>query len=266
MEIPSFTSDPTYNLAIVVAFGVAAVAFAASFFMQTPYGRFADQRFGFSLDPRIGWFLMELPSWAAFYYFYFQGPNRYEPFPLFVLFLWTCHYLYRGFLMEALMRVPKGQKSSFALSVVVIGWIVTTLHGYLNATWVTTLHPDPSWSWFADPRFVVGALVYYTAFVANIHSDHIQRNLRTKEEVARGERHYRMPVGGLYRYVTNASYFTELVLWTGFAILTWGPGGIFIVTISAVNLVPRAIATHRWYKERFPDYPPERKVLIPFVY
>ncbi len=32
---------------------------------------------------------------------------------------------------------------------------------------------------------------------------------------------------------------------------------------TAANLVPRAIAHHRWYRQRFPDYPPERKALIP---
>ena len=37
------------------------------------------------------------------------------------------------------------------------------------------------------------------------------------------------------------------------------------LALSAANLVPRALATHRWYRERFPDYPQDRKALIPFV-
>jgi hypothetical protein len=32
------------------------------------------------------------------------------------------------------------------------------------------------------------------------------------------------------------------------------------------NLVPRAIATHAWYREKFADYPPERRILVPFVW
>jgi hypothetical protein len=31
------------------------------------------------------------------------------------------------------------------------------------------------------------------------------------------------------------------------------------------NLAPRALKTHRWYKDTFPDYPEQRKALIPFV-
>jgi len=29
--------------------------------------------------------------------------------------------------------------------------------------------------------------------------------------------------------------------------------------------VPRAIATHRWYRKEFPDYPPHRRAILPFV-
>ena len=61
----------------------------------------------------------------VFLYFYARGPNAAAPFPLFVLFVWVVHYANRGFVMPALMRVPRGQRSSFSFSVVVIGWVVT---------------------------------------------------------------------------------------------------------------------------------------------
>src|SRR5262249_30176209 len=97
-------------------------------------------------------------------------------------------------------------------------------------------------------------------------ADHVLRVLRTRDEVKRGERVYRIPLGGLFRWVTNASYLAELVLWAGFALFTWSPGGVYIFAIRAATLVPRAISTHRWYRERFPDYPVERRALIPFVW
>jgi 3-oxo-5-alpha-steroid 4-dehydrogenase 1 len=40
---------------------------------------------------------------------------------------------------------------------------------------------------------------------------------------------------------------------------------VMIFLISAGNLVPRAFATHKWYREKFPDYPANRKALIPYV-
>jgi 3-oxo-5-alpha-steroid 4-dehydrogenase 1 len=66
--------------------------------------------------------------------------------------------------------------------------------------------------------------------------------------------------------VNNPSYFSELCFWVGFAIMTWSLAGIYILTISMANLIPRAIATHRWYRQRFADYPSKRKILIPYVW
>ena len=167
--------------------------------------------------------------------------------------------------MPALMRVPKGTKSSFSITVVLIGWVVTSLHGYLNATWASTLSPNTGIEWFTDPRCIAGIALYYGGLMLNLHSDHVIRNLRTKREVQDGIKVYRVPTGGLFRWVTNASYFSELVFWVGFALLTWSWAGVFILAISLANLVPRAIATHRWCREKFPDYPENRKALVPFI-
>jgi 3-oxo-5-alpha-steroid 4-dehydrogenase 1 len=112
----------------------------------------------------------------------------------------------------------------------------------------------------------VGVLLYYSGLLFNLHSDHALRQLRTKEEVAQGVKEYRIPRGGLFEYVSNASYLSERVFWAGFALFTWSLAGVFILTISMANLVPRAIATHAWYREKFADYPPERRILVPFIW
>ena len=48
------------------ALGFAAFVFIISWFLPSPYGRFASTRFGVSLGPRLGWFLMELPATLSF--------------------------------------------------------------------------------------------------------------------------------------------------------------------------------------------------------
>jgi hypothetical protein len=35
---------------------------------------------------------------------------------------------------------------------------------------------------------------------------------------------------------------------------------------TAANLVPRAVANHRWYREKFSEYPARRKALIPLLF
>ncbi|MBW1871523.1 MAG: 3-oxo-5-alpha-steroid 4-dehydrogenase, partial [Deltaproteobacteria bacterium] len=55
-------------------------------------------------------------------------------------------------------------------------------------------------------------------------------------------------------------------MWLGWSLATWSLAGLAIAAISAANLIPRAWHNHRWYREKFPDYPSERKALVPFVF
>ena len=47
----------------------------------------------------------------------------------------------------------------------------------------------------------------------NIQSDGILRNLRKP-----GETNYKIPKGGLFRYVSGANFLGEIAEWSGFAI------------------------------------------------
>jgi 3-oxo-5-alpha-steroid 4-dehydrogenase 1 len=136
----------------------------------------------------------------------------------------------------------------------------------MNGTFFSRLGQHYTPDWLTDPRFLVGLGIYACGFVLNVHSDAVLRNLRKKDEVDRAEKVYRIPRGGAFRLVTNPSYLGELLMWTGFATFTWSLQGVFILGITAANLVPRALANHRWYRERFEDYPTERRVLLPYVF
>ncbi len=263
--IEQIISQSFYDKVLYISFAYLGLIIIGGFFVKAPYGRFASEKYGFSLSPRLGWFLMELPATISFVFFYFQGQNRLEAVPLFFLGIWLIHYGNRGFLFPFLIRTAKGQKGSFSFMVIAAGWLVTTLHGYLNAVFISHLSTHLTKEWFSDPRFLIGMLIYGFGYTMNLHSDHIIRNLRTREEVESGQKIYRIPQGGLFKYVSNPSYFTELLSFTGFAIATWSPGALFVLGVSAANLIPRAFQTHRWYQEKFADYPPDRKVIFPGI-
>jgi len=83
---------------------------------------------------------------------------------------------------------------------------------------------------------------------------------------APGERGYKIPHGGLYRFVSAPNYFGELVEWSGFALAAWSPAALVFVVWTAANLAPRAWANHRWYRRTFADYPTGRRALVPFLF
>jgi 3-oxo-5-alpha-steroid 4-dehydrogenase 1 len=67
----------------------------------------------------------------------------------------------------------------------------------------------------------------------------------------------------MYRFISCPNYLGEIMIWTGWAIATWSLAGLSFLVWTMANLIPRARAHHCWYKEQFPDYPPERKALVP---
>ena len=65
-----------------------------------------------------------------------------------------------------------------------------------------------------------------------------------------------------FEYVSSPQYAAELVAWAGFAILTWGPGGLIVLTISMANLIPRAFASHAWYPPPSPHPTPALPLMV----
>ena len=49
------------------------------------------------------------------------------------------------------------------------------------------------------------------------------------------------------------------------AVAPWSLAGLAFAAFTAANLVPRALAHQRWYRETFPDFPAERKALLPYL-
>lgn len=259
-----YTGDPVYDSVLTAAFVFAAFVIIAGFFGQSSYGRFASPKLGFNLNPRFGWWLMEIPATVVFALTYLSGPARCEPTSLVLAGIWVLHYANRGWFFPLAIRQMPGKRSTFNLSVVVMGMAVTAMHGYLNGALFSHdyLHRYDT-GWLTDPRFLIGVVLYLCGFVLLVHSEAIVRHLRAKNDPGAAE--YRIPYGGAFRFVTSPAYLGELIAWSGFAVLTWALPGVAILLITAGNLIPRALQTQRWYEQKFVDYPTDRKALIPFL-
>ena len=61
----------------------------------------------------------------------------------------------------------------------------------------------------------------------------------------------------------NPNYLGEFIEWLGWAIMTWSWAGLVFFLWTVCNLFPRAISNHKWYQNKFTDYPKERKAVIP---
>ncbi|XP_041104394.1 3-oxo-5-alpha-steroid 4-dehydrogenase 1 isoform X2 [Polyodon spathula] len=79
-------------------------------------------------------------------------------------------------------------------------------------------------------------------------------------------RHPCFITGGMFEYISGANFFGEIIEWTGFAIATWSLQGAAFAIFTFLVLSSRATQHHRWYIEKFEDYPKSRKAFIPFLY
>ncbi len=58
----------------------------------------------------------------------------------------------------------------------------------------------------------------------------------------------------------------EIVQWAGWALATWSAAGLAFCSLTIANLAPRARSNQRWYRSEFPDYPHDRRALIPYLW
>lgn len=236
----------------VIAIG--AVVFVALRFISAPYGRHERSGWGPTVSARTGWIAMESPAVIAFAAIYLAGDRAWSAAPIGLAFLWQLHYVNRAFVFPLRMRSDR----RMPVSVVAMAVVFNLINAYLNARQVSAFgHYDLGW--LIDPRFVAGAALFLIGRSINLRADRVLLELRR-------EGGYAIPRGFPFRRVSCPNYLGEIVEWVGWAVATWSLAGLSFAVFTFANLAPRAIAHHRWYRERFPDYPPERKALIPYLW
>jgi 3-oxo-5-alpha-steroid 4-dehydrogenase 1 len=238
---------------------LAILTFPVLFFVTAPYGRHAGASRMPTIDATLGWILMESPSALGFFACFLLGEHKSDPARIALLLLWELHYVHRAFVFPFRRR---GGARTMPVPVAASAFVFTSVNSYLNGRWIFTLAPADAYgaAWLGDPRFLAGAALFLAGYAMNQHADHVLFNLRKP-----GETGYKIPVGGLYAWVSCPNYLGEIVEWSGFALVAWSWPALAFAVWTVANLLPRAVSHHRWYREKFPDYPAERRALIPYL-
>lgn len=247
-----------FNILLFIFGGMAAVVFILLFFVSAPYGRYSRPGWGPRISNRLGWILIEAPASILFFVYYLVSDSKAELVSFLFFFVWQSHYLDRAFFYPFRLQ----EKKSMPLSIVFFAVIFNVLNTYIQGRWIFSLSPDTSYTidWITDPRFVVGVLVFYAGYALNRYADKTLRLLRKP-----GGAEYVIPPKGLFRQISCPNYLGEIIQWFGWAIALWALPGLVFALWTVANLLPRARSHHLWYKNTFPDYPQERKALIPYI-
>ena len=250
----------TYCMTMWAMAVIAVFVFIALYLVKAGYGIFRTKQWGISINNKAAWVMMESPVFIVMLYMWASNGAS-TALPSFLAFLlFELHYFQRSFIFPMLMK----GKSRMPIAIMLMGITFNVINGLLIGTSLFVFPPslfNEGIAYLAHPTAILGIAIFFVGMAINLHSDHVIRHLRQPGDT----RHY-LPQKGFYRYVTSANYFGELVEWTGFALLCSTPAAWLFVVWTAANLIPRAAAIHRHYREEFGEAVGTRKRVIPFVY
>jgi steroid 5-alpha reductase family enzyme len=254
--MPSELFVPVASVWLVLSVAV----FVLLLFVPAPFGRHTSNRFGPTVGNRLGWFLMEIPSLAVMVAFLAAAPGSRASFVWILFALWILHYANRTLVWPRRIR-PTPKRMPWAI--VVSGCLFNLVNAGLNGWYLAVLSPSEGWgaAWLTSPGFLAGLALFAAGMAVNWIADTMLIRLRKK-----GETGYRIPRGFLFEYMAAPNLLGEIVEWAGFALMAWNPAALGFLAWTCANLIPRARNHRDWYRRNFPDYPPERKCLIPFIF
>ena len=246
-----------YSQLIWAWMAVAVAAFLYLLRRNAPYGRHTRPGWGPTLDNRLGWFLMEFPVIVVFLAALLWDKHPISTAATFFTGCFLFHYVHRSIIFPLRLRT-RGKRMPWAivLSAICFNLVNGFSLGYYFGHFAQ--YPD---TWWLDARFIAGVALFGLGMAINWQSDNILIHLRKP-----GATGYTIPTGGLFSKISCPNLFGELLEWSGYALMTWCLPGLAFAFWTAANLLPRAMAHHRWYQEMFDDYPKERKAVVPFLW
>ena len=245
-----------FNNFIIFWILLGAITFIYLFFVSAPYGRHIRKGWGRNISARAGWVIMESPCVLIMLIYAFIVKDNLESLHIIFLSLWLLHYVHRSFIYPFVIDMTNPK---MPISIAVSAFFFNIVNVNLQAFGIYYL-TDYSQDWMYSYIFFFGLFIFLIGMCINIKSDYLIVALRRDKGPG-----YHLPSKFMHKYISSPNYFGEIIEWLGWAILTWSISGAVFALWTIANLFPRALAHHKWYKEKFDDYPSNRKAIIPGI-
>ncbi len=247
----------SFNLICIIWIAIAVILLPLLLKVVQPYGRHSAGSWGPLINNRLGWFVMELPALVVFGWFILFRADFHNLLVLVPAMLWIAHYFHRVVIYPLQIRT-RGKK--IPLIITIFAFLFNIVNGYLNGYWFAMFVAGSIIDTLTIVRLTAGTILFISGFIINKYHDYILINLRSPDKEG-----YSIPYGGLFKYVSCPNFLGEIISWTGFALAAFSLPAVSFLVWTCVNLITRALDHHKWYKMKFPDYPAERKAVLPFL-
>ena len=245
-----------FYILLIIWVLIAIGTFIYLFFESAPYGRHVKNGWGILIPARLGWIVMESPSVLLMIGYALIVKDQLEIIHKIFLLIWLTHYIHRTFVYPFVIQITNPKMPiTIAFSAFFFNIVNVSIQAF-GIFYFTQYSED----WVSSPIFIAGLSIFLIGMYINIKSDYIMISLKKNKGPG-----YLIPNTFLYRYLSAPNYFGEIIEWFGWMILTWSISGVVFLIWVIANLFPRAISHHKWYKEKFDDYPTNRKAIIPGI-
>ncbi|XP_059617328.1 polyprenol reductase-like [Phlebotomus argentipes] len=150
--------------------------------------------------------------------------------------------------------------TSFVYYFGVIALLLCRGQGFVSGSSIELRLQDFSW------RLLICFLVFAFASYHQFRSHGILANLRrNRSGKVTSEGHF-LPTGGFFEMVSSPHMLFECLIYLAiFGIVCRNSSWLAVLALVAANQVTMAYETHLWYCKNFPNYPPRRAALIPYL-
>ena len=248
-------SSELYFNSLFIWIALAFIVFLILLFFQpSTYGRHINLN-RLSISNKWGWFLMELPT-LLITVFFLLGSLDFNIVTTCFIVMYVIHYINRVFVFPFRLKT---KRKKIPLLIVVSAIFFNLINVFFIGYYFGNFATGYDLNWLYSPQFITGFLLFLGGAYINNQSDSILINLRKESENG-----YKIPYGGLFKYISCPNHFGEIIEWIGFAILTWSLPTFAFAFWTMANLIPRSIQHHDWYKQEFINYPKNRKAILPY--
>ena len=246
-----------YNIILFPWILIGAITFIVLMFVTAPYGRFSKHNWGPMISSKNGWIIQESVSPIIFAFFFISGPAIKSTAMWIFFIIWVGHYFNRSFIYP----FRQGKSADMPITIMFSAVFFNIINGFINGYYLGNLSANKyqEIEYLQQPNFIIGIIIFLIGLFVNQKSDTIL--LKLKKE----NKGYQIPQGFLYNYISCPNYLGEILEWVGYAIMTACLPGFIFACWTIFNLLPRALDHHKWYKNKFSNYPKNRKVIIPFI-
>ncbi len=241
------------RFAICIFFGLVFFYVEVTKKFQLSYSKFNTKG---NLESKKGMFTIYFLPFLTYVYFYLTSSFVASLYHQLIFLAVTLHFAKRC--LEVLFLHRYSGKISI-LTTALITWAYSSIAFSIHESVNGITKPDMLQGNSNIPLYF-GFALFLLGQGSNFYHHILLTRLRSGES-----REYKIPTGGLFSYVNCPHYLSEIIGWIGIAIMSQYLIVYGLTFIMSAYLFGRSINTTRWYQEKIPNFPKERKSILPFI-